>query len=90
MSLTVPEYTLLSVCVSDGPKPTQDNAGRRHIGRLYLADRGADRRHDAPSKQRNDRLGRPQSTEANADGFRTVAIQQVVDADHVQVRRFTL
>jgi len=53
---------------------------------LYLADGGADRRHDAPAKQRNDPLGRTsQSAEANPDGLQAVAFQQVVDADHVQV-----
>jgi len=82
----------LAATLPGGREPTRHGgiSGGRHTRRLYLADRGTDRCHDGPSKQQNGRDGRSQSTEAHSGRLQALAVQQVVDADHIQVRRNSL
>ena len=86
---TLAHISNCSLMLPGGQEPRLDIGGRRHTGRVYLADWGPDRRHDDPSKQRH-RLA--PSTQASVPRLQQVAvyIQQVVDARHLQVRRLAL
>ena len=78
--------------ISDMPDETKwrhDSAGRWRTG-WHAADRGANWRHDVQSNQPNVRLRCQQWADANAGELHGVSLLQVVVADFVQVRRFTL